>query len=245
MADNNITTVDTNTNTVIDMDNVTYTSNNDIVQQTNTSWQLIPASSVSEESKNIPSSTYGLDSTEDADITTVTKLKYQYSLKPESSHITYGKSSGMISEPITLTNFNYICIDADVTLNDTSSVEFSIVDGTSEYPILPISCDTVERERLYDQVDTRFSIDTSKTVTIYKNGEVYSDSWAAFDTSLLSTNDIYTISYTPLTESHKVVPSHTSVQMKVVVLINTDEGYPPEISNIILYKCGGTIEWIY
>ena len=236
--------LDTQTNTILQSDQIIYQDTNGFVEQTDTSWRYIPISSTENKSVTVPESTYQLDTKQQEQIS-LQKKEYAYSLFPQAQYVTYDTACGIISKPILLTNYRYICMDAAVTLNDTSSVEFSIVDGTSEFPILPLSMSTVSKERLFRNINLRFSIDSSKPVTIYKNNEIFADSWNTFDTALLAGNDIYTISYTPLSEVYKVVPAHTTIQLKIVVYVYTDNGIPPEIKNIVLRTYGGVLQWMY
>lgn len=130
---------------------------------------------------------------------------------------------------------NYVELDAP----SSPGIEYYIVDGTEEAPILPISSERVNGEKLFPGLPTRFDIDKNKPVKIYENGK---------DTSL-GYNDIsnidfgggkeYTIDYTPasLLKAHRHTLTGESIRVKIIARSNAT------IDSVTTIKHGGDTVW--
>lgn len=236
--------IDSTTGNTIDDNSIISNTNSGIISVSDNSWKYTPADQVSDDNTDIIDNSYNATDLLDKSITEETVLDYAFSLNNiKIQNKSIKNVYGIVSNDISLNNFSYLKIDANILENDNSSYELSIIDGSTDIPILPISCTQVNNEKLIQNMSTRFYIDTSYSVNIKKNGVYYSNNYTSFDKSLLSSSDVYTISYTPL-NSYKKTVSNSIIRLKLIIRIY-DKGYPPSISNIILKKYGGTLEWIY
>jgi hypothetical protein len=234
-----------NTTTNTDIDSSIATVSDGIIEETNKMWHYIPNTDIKEKNNTLPSSLYNLADSSNA-IHTESQLEYSFSLTDLAlQYKPYYADTGIVSKDISISNFQYLCIDANITENEYSSFEFSILDGATELPILPLSIKRVNNELLYYNLPTRFTIDTSQLVVIRKNNILFATSWETFDTNLLNSNDVYTISYTPI-NAYKCVSAHNTIRIKLIIHVyDTERGYPPSISNVVLQKYGGVLQWQY
>lgn len=142
----------------------------------------------------------------------------------------FASDSGCISTPIEVTPYTSIKLHADIQCDPSvASVEFSLVDGNQEIPILPVETKKVEHEKVFFMLPTRFH-GTDKTY--YLNGTAVGDS---MDASVIAKNkNACTVSYTPDEDSFSVMTESDSVRIKVVFRIYNKMGKMPEVSNIHL-----------
>lgn len=235
------------TNQRLNQEDIIATDDTQIVYAGKNSWQLLDTKDIQDdETKDIeaalPTTT---DVSQPANDLSETRSRASYAFGIKNvvpGYRSYNLTSGIVSAEIPVENTRYIELAADVTENDASSVEFSILDGNTEQPILPGSIRTVRREKLFYNLKPRFDIDTSHTVTIQEDGKDVGSSYADFDQEKLrNTNHVYTISYTPL-NAWRVTVEHTVVKLKAVVRVYAN-GYPPRIEHIAVQKGGGTLQW--
>lgn len=183
-----------------------------------------------------PDSYYGLNDTT-ADTPTEKRLRYAYSFTVSTRYKKIPVTAGAISKEIQLTNIRSINLEATIENDDTSEILWYIVDGGTEIPVLPRSQKTVKNERLYPNMGTRFTVDSSMPTVIKKNGVTVS---TINDEEL--TDNVYTVSYTPL-NAWDIVPSNNTVRIKLIVNRYGDNA--PIISNVGLRKKGRELAWTF
>ena len=122
-----------------------------------------------------------------------------------------------------------------------SSTEYYIVEGTLEAPIFPANMTQVYNERLFFNKDTRFEIDATMPVIIYKNGE---KTTMTFDDLLDADfgNNIFTVDYTPVINSYRYFPETENVQVKIIQRCDNNS-LPSSINSVVILKHGGGKIW--
>ena len=221
-----MTYINTKTNSVIES---VIENGSTLVEAGNTSWKLITDASEKKESASIE-----LPVTE-----SISESKPYFPLSVKNIDVSMnecGKTYGVVSDLITITNARYIELTANV-VQKGGSVEFYVIDGIKEKPIMPIDIERVEDEKLFYGLPTRFDIDTSEPVTIKKDGVAVGTD---IDNTLLK-DGLYTISYKPI-NGYRVEPDNTDIRIKLVVRQYND-GPAPFVSNVSVLKHGGTLQW--
>lgn len=155
----------------------------------------------------------------------------------------YNKASAIISSDIDVSDASYITISVADEISYNSSVEYSILDGTMETPILPEDINRIEHEKVFFNLPTRFIIDSSsKEPVLYKNEIVTDKNYAELSFSDLE-SDEYAISYVPGGEVHQYIPENDTVKLKIVIRNYGDNFSPAVINNVIINKYGGGLAW--
>lgn len=239
--------VDQDVNQVILPESIIHTTDTDYIVAESDSWRLVPKISVVDDKtitleEAIPDK---IDvSNIDNDLPDISdKILYSFGFKDLSAQYkSFHDTSGILSNAIDFTNGRYIELSADIGEYKNASIEFSIYDGITEYPILPKEQKTIQDELLISGLSTRFSIDTGAPVTIKKDGEKVADSYLNFDKNLLKdTSQTYTISYTPV-NSYRLAIVNTSIRLKIIVRVYKN-GIPPLLKNVNIIKLGGVLQW--
>lgn len=167
------------------------------------------------------------------------KNSYEYIFginKLETSFNYVEEISGYISPAINVDTINYIKLSVDT--DSFESTEFYIIDGVNEYPILPVEQEKVEKEKLIQNINTRFVIDTSKEYTIFKDNEKENISLEEVYNRDLSSAD-YRISYYP-SSGHSYSSNSDSIAIKIIQYKTI---VPSEIRSISIQKYGGVLNW--
>lgn len=172
----------------------------------------------------------------------VERAQYKFGLEFIDSYILDPyKDSAIISKPINLGNFSYITLSVNEEL-ENASAEYYILSGNSEIPILPEEISIVEKEKLFFNLLPRFSINQTQAdpVVFQENNQIekkYTD---------LSFKDFeqynYYLTYVPAGDTHKVIPSSSTIRVKIVLRKRTADAWC-KIKNVIINKYGGTLEW--
>ena len=146
------------------------------------------------------------------------------------------KECGYQSETISLGECSYIELSADE--NGSNPVEYYIIDGTKEVPILPVEKTKVVHEPLVYQLGTRFAVDPDSDVKIYQDG-VETNLLLSDADSFDYAGHSYTVSYTPI-DAHKYFPKNKEVQVKI---IQKKSELPTTINTVSIRKHGGEMYW--
>lgn len=150
------------------------------------------------------------------------------------------KTSGFLSKPIDIGPCSYITLSVKAAGNLTGRMEFSIIDGSTEISIMPEEMEKyIMHEKLFHGLQTRFSIDTDKAYTIYKDGTVTTLSYEQVLSMPLDDGE-YTISYYSLSE-YKYVPSNEQIRLKLVVRCSNKKPVP--IKAMTIKRYGGEMPW--
>lgn len=170
------------------------------------------------------------------------KARYFFGLKGlRFGNRKYAKNSGICSEPVEVDN-ELVSILADIDYGKNSSVEFYIVDGISEYPVLAEGENRISHEKLFYGLPTRFDIDNSKAFRIYKNGTEVDVDYRSLSFEELTDND-YTISYVPLDPDIMFLPNNKQVSVKVIIRCFGDDFIPAKVSRLALKKTRREETW--
>ena len=153
-------------------------------------------------------------------------------------------SGAYLSETITINSCSFIQLQATESGGSGNSIEYSIVEGDTETPIIPLGCDKILSEKIFFGLPTRFTIDNNNPVTIYKNGEktAMSSLGQISFSNEGGNNDIYTIDYTPLMSAQKYIPQGNAIRVKIVQRCLFG-ALPAVISNLMIQKHGGVMPW--
>ena len=188
-----------------------------------------------------------------SNVQTVEQTRYRYNIGFDN--IKLAKKSvqdvgGYLSRDIALGTCGYLTLSCETY----QGVEFYIVEGKDETPILPVQQTTIEDEKLFFGLMPRFEISNGSSFTVKKNGVItnisnidrlklflLANTGDARDESSYDTVNLYTISYTPTESSHEYVPKSNSVKIKIIS--RKGVGIPQIIKNITLNKYGTNIDW--
>ena len=147
------------------------------------------------------------------------------------------KVNGFISKEIDIGNCSYI--ELDVKFTGTNPVEYSIVEGLKETPILPNHVERIVDEKLFSGLPTRF--ESSGGIVIKENGNSTTlsiDNKNTFDYD----NVIYTASYTPTKDAYRYFPNGNKIKIKVIQRCELNT-IPTTIQSISIVRYGGEKIW--
>ena len=164
----------------------------------------------------------------------------------DSVNIQYVKpnnASAFVSQDIEISSCSYVELSVKESSDSDSDIEYYVMDGINEYPILPIDKDAVNKEKIFYNLDTRFKVDQSKKVTIYCNNAETTYKYPDIKSLSFYNDNEYTISYEPLGESHKVFPKNKKIKIKAVCRNVSDDNIIPTIQSIVILKYGGVRTW--
>ena len=122
---------------------------------------------------------------------------------------------------------------------ENGSIEYSIISGNKEIPILPENISEIHDERIFYKMPTRFQVDTNKPVIIKKDNEVINMNLL----NAININDgsIYTVSYTPIIN---VLSDDINETIKIKAIMRTyDTNLNTYINSIKIKKYGGNNLW--
>lgn len=146
-------------------------------------------------------------------------------------------NNGFISKEIDLHQCSYIELSAKT--GGEGNIEYSIIDGTQETPILPVEQTIVVKEKLFFGLGTRFEPDKTRPITIYKDGKETSIPFEQLGS--LNADGAYSISYTPVKSSHIYYPQNQNIKIKVVQ--RCENGTPATINDLVILRHGGGNIW--
>ena len=157
----------------------------------------------------------------------------------EASLSKYERKSAYLSPYIEIGSASYI--ELEVKQNRPGRIEFYILDGNTENAILPLGDATVQDEKLFWNLPTRFTINQNKPVVIKKNGIATTMTLDSIDSEDFGPNT-FSISYSPTEQSHRYVPKNSKVRIKVIQRCEEDE-VPAVIQSMVIHKHGGDGIW--
>lgn len=144
----------------------------------------------------------------------------------------------------TIKEGEYITLFSDYNIYAESGIEFSIIDGDMEIPIIPSNHNKIIGEKIFKQRDLRFNVDPSKEISIKHNG--LNTNSTLEDAKLLSTrHDIYSAEYHSLDDKgFSYSPINRNIRVKAVIRRYNSAGEMPYIKSIKIRKFGGGSPWI-
>lgn len=175
----------------------------------------------------------------------VVKYNYYFGLDMvEAKKVLTEKNSCWVSQLIyvgKLQESEYLQLDVSYFQHENSNIEFYIIDGEKEIPIVPINDSSIDNESLFAGIEPRFLIDSAHPIVVKNNNNSCNRTYReVIDQSVLwkNTNDRfeYTISYTPIAESWKYRPINSEVAIKAIIRYWDIGEYSPYIKEISLRK---------
>lgn len=180
------------------------------------------------------------------DASIIDKKKYYYYLfgldNISIQFVSKENKSCFVSKEIKLDSLGdqgYISLESEYSC-EQGNIEFSIIDGTTEKDIIPESESQIIQEKIFHKIGTRFIVDTSKDIKIYKNGILTN---TTLNAAINDPDEGYTVTYTPLNGNTIDSLLNNSIKVKAVIR-NYDDEYIPFIKNIIIKKYGGGVLWM-
>lgn len=179
---------------------------------------------------------------------TLTMYVYNFGLDLfEINRIVLYEDNYFLSEPINigvLDSDEYLQLYVDDNTGQYSNIEYYIVDGDKDVPIIPIGLDYVSNERIFPETDLRFivsdDIESYYDRIIKKDGIELSIS---LEEAKLKYDGRYSVSYTPLIEN-TYTPLNSTVRVKAIIRTFGDTyDTIPYINYINIRKFGGNALW--
>ena len=182
-----------------------------------------------------------------SDLKKINKYSYYFGLDSfKAKNVTNGYNSCFISKSIyldTIKKEDYIELEAKYNIDDTSSIEFYIIDGEVEIPILPLGDLDVKNEKIFFGLNTRFTVDETANILIKQNDKITNYTlYDILNPSNIDTSLNYNISYTPIT-SYKYHPNNSSIKIKVIIRNYVLQETAPYVSLLKIRKYGGDALW--
>lgn len=188
------------------------------------------------------------------DISTIPRIRYRYQYSFDgivAAHKSIKNTGGYLSAEIDVGNFTYIQLDAPVYQN----IEYTILDGKDEVPILPIQQDTVKGEKLFYGLLPRFTVMNDGEFTVYKDGAAITINNLTDLNLFLSVNNtgvessqssfvnssVYTIDYIPDIAAQTYYPQNKTIRLKIIQRNFNGDVQP--ISKVTIKKYRNTSSW--
>ena len=156
-----------------------------------------------------------------------TNLKlYSYIFSLDSfafKNVELEKSGYFISDYINigeLTSLEYISLYVSEIKNDNACIEYSILDGEKEVPIVPLEHELIENEPIFNNAETRFKRDTNTTSKYYVEDIVKKDGQITditFEDALTMNDGQYSITYKPSTNNYSYLPINKEIRIKAYI----------------------------
>jgi hypothetical protein len=194
-----------------------------------------------------------LRSAADVKITTLRLYSYIFGLdKINFKNVKVQTAGYFLSEPINLgrlASIDYLTLEVSDVRDQNCIIEYSIMDGNVEIPLLPIGEDIVENEPIFGAEPLRFNKDKNTTSSSYveevikKDGQLTAISHA--DASSMIDGQ-YTITYKPQVDYHEVKGIlNEAIQIKCYMrTFGSNINNISYIDSIIIKKYGEDSLWI-
>ena len=253
--------INNKTNSIIDAEKIFNKNENGIIVSNNNCLKGVPAENIKIQNEyednyyysreNVPEQEFRVktqpfyDTENEIKDGYVEKAHYRFGIKNiDFCNKTFYKNCAIISEYINVSNVDYITISSKEEAGFNSSVEYYIIDGTSEVPVLPEGIETVKNEKLFYGESTRFIVNNTQY-----NTELYEDDILSNKSYVdLTSNDFeqheYTLSYIPGSDTHKYIPNNNNIKIKMIIRNYGTNFSPVVVSGVTVNKYGGSPEWI-
>lgn len=175
----------------------------------------------------------------------VEKNMYNYMFGIDSieiKNIEQYQDSCFISEAMdigTLSDKEYIQLHTEEIIDDDTCIEYSILDGDTEIPVLPFGAKTVKNEKIFNGLPLRFNQDYSLTVVIKKDGIVTDISLDDAKTQVLSR---FSADYFPQ-ENYNYKPINSNIKIKAIIRNYSKKTNNSYLKAIKVRKYGGDVPW--
>ena len=175
----------------------------------------------------------------------VEKQMYSYLFGIDSiniKNIKQEKDSCFISESINVGNLKeneYLQLIVEDIIDENAVVEYSILDGNVEVPILPYGTKIIKNERLFASQSLRFTQDSSLAHTIKKDGMTIDISLDDAKSQLLNR---FSIDYFP-EKKYNYTPINSNIKIKATIRNFSNSINNSYIRTIKIRKYGGDVPW--
>lgn len=176
----------------------------------------------------------------------IDKSMYSYMFGLDSiilKNIEQEKDSCYVSEAINIGELNekeFIQLHVEEVLEDNATIEYSILDGNVEIPVLPYDRKIIKNEKLFSALPLRFNQDNSLETVIKKNG-IITD--ITLDDAKLQVLSRFSVNYFPQ-KKYNYNPINSSIKIKAVIRTynktDIDNSY---LKAIKIRKYGGDVPW--
>lgn len=175
----------------------------------------------------------------------ITKDKYYYYLfgldKISIQFVKPDVKSCFISKDIkieALKENEYLSLKADYQC-ENGNIEFYIIDGTNEIPVLPEGEKSVIQEQVFYKVATRFTVDDVSSIKMYKD---LIPSKTSLNEAINNPEEGYTVTYSPKDATSISNIINDTIKVKAIIRCY-DTNYVPFIKTIQIKKYGGDTLW--
>lgn len=151
--------------------------------------------------------------------------------------------SAFVSELIdigTLKENEYIQLNVEQFNDENCAVEYSILDGDIDVPIMPIGTKHIENEKVFTNLPLRFDQDESQYTVIKRNGVAVNIS---LEDAKNQFDGTYSIDYMP-SLNYNYTPINTTIRVKTVIRRFGPVQTNPYINSIKVRKYGGDLLWM-
>ena len=151
----------------------------------------------------------------------------------------------MISDPIyigSLKEGEYIRLDVKDNRYDNCEISYAILDGDREIPISIMKDDLINEELIFNNADTRFSMNYEGEI-IKKDGKITYLSYAEAKEKAVN-GDRYAITYKSSMDYYDYKPLNDTIQVKCYIRTYGQVRNVPSISSIRIKKYGEESLWI-
>lgn len=175
----------------------------------------------------------------------VEKSMYNYMFGIDSiviKNIEQEQDSCFISQPIDINDLadgEYIQLHVEEVLNEDTTIEYSILDGDVEIPVLPFGSKIIKNEKIFNALPLRFNQDYSLAVIIKKDGITTDISLDDAKTQLLSK---FSVDYFP-EENYNYKPINSNIKIKAVIRSYSNATNNSYLKAIKIRKYGGDVPW--
>jgi len=189
------------------------------------------------------------------DVRTNNEVRYRYfycldGITAEQRNIV--TTAGYVSKPVKVAKNVYVELAAD----NVNNIEYSILDGNDETPVLPQDLDIITDERLFFGMMPRFTIMNPSDIVVKRNNvqigittqrelELFimaDNTTNSTGESSYNNNNVYTITYRPTENSRRYFTKSEIIRVKVIQRIPAGT-IPDPIGNVKLYQYNVPGSW--
>lgn len=175
----------------------------------------------------------------------IEKTMYSYMFGINSIDIKYveqEKDCCFISQSVNIgevTKNDYIQLHVVDSVNDNSSIEYYLLDGDIEIPLIPVGTKIIKNERIFSSLPLRFTATNSNNIAIKKDGLLTNISMDDAKNQILSR---FSADYIP-TCKYNYTPINSNIRIKAIIRKYSNQIDNSYISLIKIRKYGGDALW--
>lgn len=237
------------TSSVIDESSIITKTENGVVYSDKNCWNYVPNQNIDKsddtiyyEKESVPEydigqrqEPYFTDKDIDQYYTEKAQYVFGFDFYGPNKRYTNTNVSAVASKEINLGNFSYITIETEEDADDNSVIEYAVISGNQQIPVIPENHSRRVKEKLFYQHDTRFIIDHSSDAPTYYEDGIKIEALPQDSKNWEEHN--YFIEYTAGSDPYKIVPPNSKIRL-VVYIRNSGS-----VKNITIKKYGGELKW--